>query len=125
MNEKMKLAKMGALSGLRDEMKGLLAGEVKGLKKVTVAAPDKKSLKAGLDKAEEMVSEQPEDEFCPECASKHAAGAHTTEAEESEEAPETEESSEEEKKDPSEMSAEELSAYIQELEALKKSKMMG
>ncbi len=55
-------AKMGVLKELRkmamDDMGEPLKG---GMKKVTVAAPDEKGLKMGLDKAEDMV-EQPEGE---------------------------------------------------------------
>lgn len=56
-------AKMNMLKDLR-KMAGNMMGEdlkgkMDGMKKVTVAAPDEESLKAGLDKAKEVVEKDP------------------------------------------------------------------
>jgi hypothetical protein len=50
MDPEYKTAKMGVLKSLHGEMGKMMGEDVKGLKKVTVAAPDKESLKAGLEK---------------------------------------------------------------------------
>lgn len=50
-------AKMNVLEGLKKDMQGMMGDKVSGLKKVTVASPDKSGLKAGLKTAEEMVGE--------------------------------------------------------------------
>jgi len=56
-------AKMNMLKDLR-KMAGNMMGEdikgkMDGMKKVTVAAPDEESLKAGLEKAKEVVEKDP------------------------------------------------------------------
>lgn len=53
-----KEAKMNMLKALHKEMTGMMSDELKNpasVKKVEVAAPDKEGLKAGLDKAKEVV----------------------------------------------------------------------
>jgi len=50
-----KKGKMAALSELRDMASNMMGGELADLKKVTVAAKDKKGLKAGLNKAKEII----------------------------------------------------------------------
>lgn len=50
-----KEAKMGVLQEIKKLASDDMAEEIKGLKKVTVAAPDAEGLKVGLNKAEEMV----------------------------------------------------------------------
>lgn len=58
-----KEAKLSALKGLRDEMTQMMGDGLKDkLNKVTVAAPNKEDLAAGLDKAKEIVAHSPEDE---------------------------------------------------------------
>lgn len=47
--------KTGLMKDLKKMAAGHMAGELRGLKKVTVAAQDKEGLKAGLEKAEEVV----------------------------------------------------------------------
>jgi hypothetical protein len=59
MDPEYKTAKMGVLKSLHGEMGKMMGEDVKGLKKVTVAAPDKESLKAGLEKAEDLVEGEP------------------------------------------------------------------
>lgn len=58
-------AKMSVLEELMNMASGAegddLEGHFKGLQKVTIAAPDKKGLAEGLDKAEDMMS-SPDDE---------------------------------------------------------------
>lgn len=55
MDPKHKEAKMGVLKEIRDMAAGDMGDEIKGMKKVTVAAPDRKGLEEGLDRAEDMV----------------------------------------------------------------------
>jgi hypothetical protein len=50
-------AKGGVLQSLLDDMMGLDADKVKGLKKVTVASDSPKGLEEGLDKAKDMLGE--------------------------------------------------------------------
>lgn len=96
-------AKGGILKDLIREMSGMVGNDLKGLKKVTVAAPDENSLKAGLEKAKEMMPDSSDDEakeesmedpaeeamespeeekmeesmeMCPECEMEHAPGEH-------------------------------------------------
>jgi hypothetical protein len=62
-----KSAKLGVLKDLHKTMGDMMGDDVKGVKKVTVAAPDKESLKAGLEKAEDLVdAEVPEMEEAEE-----------------------------------------------------------
>lgn len=53
-------AKMGSLQQLKDVAAGMMGDDVKGMKKVTVAAPDKAHLEEGLDKAKQMLSGEPQ-----------------------------------------------------------------
>jgi hypothetical protein len=48
-------AKSDVLSGFQSEGSDSMADKLAGLKKVSVAAPDKEGLKAGLEKAEEFL----------------------------------------------------------------------
>jgi hypothetical protein len=50
-----KKAKMGVLGSLKSEMQKMMGDDVKGVKKVTVAAPDEESLESGLETAKELV----------------------------------------------------------------------
>ena len=61
MDPQYKSAKMGVLKDIRNMASDEMGEDVKGLKKVTVAAPDAEGLKAGLDKAEDMVSAEAKD----------------------------------------------------------------
>ncbi len=60
-----KEAKMGVLKDLHEMasklMKGNLDGHLEGMKKVTVASPDKEGLALGLEKAKEMMSNPAKD----------------------------------------------------------------
>lgn len=59
-----KEAKLKALKELRAMATGMGGDDVKaGLQKVTVAAPDKDSLKMGLDKAKDIVDKSPKADF--------------------------------------------------------------
>jgi hypothetical protein len=49
-------AKMDVLKQIRDLAAGEMGNDVKGLKKVTVAAPDQEGLEKGLDKAKDIVN---------------------------------------------------------------------
>jgi hypothetical protein len=92
-----KESKIKAIKEMRAAASDMMGGDIKdgieGMKKVTVAAPDKESLAEGLDKAKEMLPKVEEM------------------AEETEESPE-EEASEES------MSKEEIQAKIEELTKL-------
>jgi hypothetical protein len=70
MNPSHKEAKMGVLSGLKGEMSKLMGEDVKGLKSVSVSAPDKEGLKAGLDTAEDMIEPASSEESMPEASAK-------------------------------------------------------
>jgi len=104
-----KASKMGVLKGLYKDMGGLLGDELKshmgGLKKVTVAAPDKAGLSMGLDKAEDMLK--------GDCSKEESSELPEMEASEGEEG-EAEESS---------MSPDELLMKIKELQSLLEMKM--
>jgi hypothetical protein len=49
--------KMAALKGLHRMASDMMGADVKGLKKVSVMAKDKKGLKKGLEKAEALVGD--------------------------------------------------------------------
>lgn len=55
MDSDYKDSKMSVLQALKDEMTKMMAGDLGGLKKVTVAAPDQAGLKDGLAKAQELM----------------------------------------------------------------------
>jgi hypothetical protein len=57
-----KMAKMQAVKELISMLEEMMGEDVEGgmMKKVTVAAPDEKSLEMGLEKAKDVVSEMPE-----------------------------------------------------------------
>ena len=50
-----KEAKLDALKAMKKAAGGVMADEFKNMQKVTVAAPDSEGLKAGLEKAEDVV----------------------------------------------------------------------
>lgn len=52
-------AKKNAVSEMRDLAASMMGDHLKGLKKVTVAAPDKQGLEEGLDKAKEIAHKLP------------------------------------------------------------------
>lgn len=60
MDENYKNAKMSMLHALRDEMSGMMKGDLDGAKlhKVEVAAPDKEGLSEGLEKAKDMLGNE-------------------------------------------------------------------
>lgn len=53
-----KEAKCNVLNGLKDELKGMMSDD---LKRVTVASPTSEGLKAGLEKAEDVLESKMED----------------------------------------------------------------
>ena len=57
-----KKGKMAALQGLHKMASDMMKGDLAGMKKVSVMAKNKKGLKKGLEKAEEMLGE--DDEEC-------------------------------------------------------------
>ena len=58
-SSKMK-GKMAALKGLHKMASDMMGADMKGMKKVTVMAKDKKGLKKGLDKAEDIIESDEE-----------------------------------------------------------------
>jgi len=52
--------KMAALKGLHRNMSDMMGSQLSGLKKVSVMAKDKKGLKKGLEKAEDMLEGEDE-----------------------------------------------------------------
>jgi len=110
MSPEYKDAKKSMLMELIKSMGDMASEPIKGLKKVTVAAPDKEGLKKGLEKAEELVGEEMPEEESEEVS------------EEQEEMPE-EESEEESSEEGDSLSVEELEKKIRELEQLKIKKM--
>jgi hypothetical protein len=99
-------AKSSVLADLMAELGGMGLDKIKGLKKVTVAAPDKSSLEEGLMKAKEMLKDDnmSEDE------------SNEDSEEESHESPE-EEMTEETSEDDSTETPEELEAQLEEIKA--------
>lgn len=99
-----KKAKTSVVEAMRDMAAQAMGDKLHGLKKVTVASPDKAGLEHGLEKAHELVSQMPQ---------------HDEEESEDEESPEHEasESPEEEQAEHEEMSPEEIEAKIAELKA--------
>lgn len=72
LSEEDKAAKMEVLGSIKDIMGDAMAKDLKGLKKVTVASPTEEGLKAGLEVAQEKVSDdegesEESDEECPMC----------------------------------------------------------
>lgn len=63
LNPTEKEAKMGVLKDLSSQAGSMLKDKLKGLKKVTVASDSPEGLKAGLEKAEELVDKAPEDKM--------------------------------------------------------------
>jgi len=56
-------AKAAAIKNLMEEMRSLMGSDLKdGLKKVTVASDSSEGLKEGLDKAQSLMGEMPEEE---------------------------------------------------------------
>lgn len=68
MSENSKKAKLVALKEAHGMAKKMMEDDLKGLKKVTVASDSPEGLKAGLEKAEDMIGE--ETEGCPACEGK-------------------------------------------------------
>lgn len=93
-------AKMDVVKELQSQAGDMMGEKLKGLKKVTVASDSEEGLKAGLEKAEEVIEQK----------------------QESEQEDESEEMSAESDESEEELSPEEIDAKIQELMALKKKK---
>lgn len=55
-----KEAKLRAIKNMKKAAGDLMADEMKGMKKVTVAAPDEESLAEGLETAKDLTEEMPE-----------------------------------------------------------------
>lgn len=108
-----KKAKLSVLKDLHGQSSDLMKDGLKNLKKVTIASDSKSGLKAGLDKAEDMLGEESEEE-CPACDGEGCAmcGAGNKEKAQSEGYEDAQDESEP-------MDEDELDAKIQELMAMK------
>lgn len=109
-------AKLVALKEANKMASDMMKEDLSGLKKVTVASDSPSGLKAGLEKAEEMIGEG-EDKDCSECPGcPHCTGEQ--EDEDMEMASESEDE-EDEQKATEPMDIDELEAKIQELMKMK------
>lgn len=106
-----KEAKMSVMKALSDDMSGELKNKLKGLKKVTVASDSPEGLKAGLEKAEEMVEGKMECEACQ--------GRGCPMCPKDEDESEVAESEDMESEESEDMSLEDIEAQIAQLEKLK------
>lgn len=80
LDENYKNAKMSMLEALRDEMHGMMKGDLDGAKKVEVLSDSAEGLKHGLDKAKDIVAEKAsEDEESPEHESEEGPEAEAKE----------------------------------------------
>jgi len=112
MSDMEKKSKLSVLKDLHKQASDAMKGDLQGMKKVTVAADSKSGLKEGLDKAEEMLGMEGEDEES-ELGEKRAY-------DEADESKEDQSEGFEDQQDESEpMDEEELDAKIQELLKLK------
>lgn len=112
-----KSSKMQVLQNLKDHMTQMMGGDLSGLKKVTVAAPDSAGLAAGLSQAKDLMAKG--GDAAPAMAD--ANDDHEHEAEDDDSTMEPAEGSEMEHSDPDStdaMSPEELQAHIADLQAL-------
>ena len=109
MSENAKKAKLVALKEANSMAKKMMEDDLKGLKKVTIASDSPEGLKAGLEKAEDIIEGESED--CESCE-----GEGCEHCVESEEESSDEEESEEESED---LDIDELEAKIAELMAKK------
>ena len=110
MSPNAKKAKLTALKEAHGMAKKMMEDDLKGLKKVTIASDSPEGLKAGLEKAEDLIEGEVEDSSCEACE-----GEGCGECEESED-----ESSDEESEDEQpELSEDELEAKIAELMKMK------
>jgi hypothetical protein len=118
-------AKMDVVKSLSEQAGSMLGDKVKAMKQVTVAAPDKKGLVEGLEKAEDIIEGDENEASVSEMMKDKASDDMESDEEGSEMESEDEEESEsddmmEECKD---MSPEELDDKIQKLLELKKEKL--
>ncbi len=106
-------AKMSVLKDLNGQATDMMKDGLKGIKKVSVMSDSKKGLAAGLEKAEDMLGEESEEE-CPACEGEGCAmcGAGNKEKAQSEGYEDAQDESEP-------MDEDELDAKIQELMAMK------
>lgn len=63
LDEDEQAAKLGVIDELRGAAKEAMGGRVKGLKEVKVASDSKEGLRAGLDKAEEVLDSEGSDDL--------------------------------------------------------------
>lgn len=71
-----KKSKLQALGGMRDMASQMMGDKLKSLKKVTVASDSKPGLKEGLHKAEDLISQSPDDEHEPKEDSMYSEGGN-------------------------------------------------
>lgn len=61
-----KKAKLQALGGMRDMASQMMGSKLKNLKKVTVASDSKPGLQKGLNQAQDLVDQSPQDDEAPD-----------------------------------------------------------
>lgn len=118
-----KKASSKVLSDLRSHAQSMMNNKMKGLKKVTVASDSKEGLKAGLEKAEEILGSKGSASDLTKSPKGEVFGKSKSEELDEENPEEIEglesDESEVEEEDSEEMSEEELDAKIKELMSLK------
>lgn len=109
MSENAKKAKLTALKEAHGMAKKMMEDDLRGLKKVTVAADSPEGLKEGLEKAEDIVEGAMDEKSCEYC---EGEGCDECDME-------SEDDSEDSEDEQPEMSADELEAKIAELMKMK------
>lgn len=108
-------AKMDVVQSLSDQAGSMLGDKVKAMKQVTVAAPDKKGLAKGLEKAEDMIEGEDSEDSLADMMKDKASDMESEDEEDSESYDMMEECKD--------MSPEQLEDKIQKLLELKKEKL--
>jgi len=108
-------AKMDVVKSLSEQAGSMLGDKVKAMKQVTVAAPDKKGLVEGLEKAEDIIEGDETEASVSEMMKDKASDDMESDEEESE--------SDDMMEECKDMSPEEIEDKIQKLLELKKEKL--
>jgi hypothetical protein len=108
-------AKMDVVKSLSEQAGSMLGDKVKAMKQVTVAAPDKKGLVEGLEKAEDIIEGDENEASVSEMMKDKASDDMESDEEESE--------SDDMMEECKDMSPEEIEDKIQKLLELKKEKL--
>ncbi len=106
MSDNEKEAKLNVMKELRDSASKMMGDKVRGIKELSVVAPDKKGLEKGLDKAKELIAGEESEE----------SQEHEAMEGESEDSAESEAGSEDDKLE--QMSPEELDEMMKKIQEL-------